>query len=313
MNVKKKVRYILSGLISLMILLLFNGCGKEKLNEKWLMEHMPRDIVTYTIWDQEIESEITSLEIEESFKDGNYDLSYCKVVLEDEYLRRNLYLIMTTMYNDDDLYLVSGAEEYMEEDVEVLQGVPEEFIKDNLRSRYGITEISNYTENTEFLSEGEWSASCDLSQSYTYLELGGSIQFKGQLDFHDMNESFPRSYTWLLEADGSGITKDWHINGTWSGATESYQLVLSIQTNDDNTFCWDGKCYYNQSSGGVGVYEKNGTTELNIDSEKKLERVEDMGWRFSFLCEYPYCSILFTPEKVSMGIQDDTTDDVQKM
>ena len=313
MNMKKKA--IMKKAILLLLfagaMFLFAGCGEKTPDENWFMENLPEEITTYTMKDQSYQSEVTSLEIEKRVIDEGFETAYCKIVLDDENLSRTLYLILSASYYDQSWHLFS-YQEYQEEEVTPLKGVSESFLMDEL-SACGYTGISNYREDLSGLSEKHWSADCDVSQEYTYLTLGGSLHFEAEFIDHQMEDAFPRSYGWITGTDASGLTRDWKIDGNWTGATDDYRLELSISSNGDGTFTWNGRCLFDTSDGREEAYEDGGVVENGMEYEEKLKDVEDMGWSWSFWCGYPYCTLTLTPDDVYISISGDTAEGVQRL
>lgn len=227
----KRHVYSVLGVILLLLASLgaMTGCGPAKLSDKKLVEYIPPEIRSYTIGDEEMYSEVTDLAVQSRETDRDYDIVYCDVTLEDEYLERHEYLELDFSRYDGE-WVLDGWWRTTEGYCIAKDGPSDQACSSALES-YGYRNVTARDE--ELVDETTFVRTYDVDDSYEYADFRGTLQMTATLSYSSY-DTYPASAEWEIEFDTSGVQPEWkHILGKWTGTSKK---KLSMTTGEHGKF-----------------------------------------------------------------------------
>lgn len=148
-----------------------------------------------------------------------------------------------------------------------------------------------------------------MSVSYTphiyhqFLTLSGKVNINFCAEKYKENGEI--KYQWDEESwdELANLKYEWHIEGKWKAHLEYYDVELEIRKEPDGGYQWNGKAFYDATTGKKEYYEGNGKFYMSSEEIKtnKMWYVHLKSEHYSFECHsirmgYPLFAVFITPE-----------------
>lgn len=245
-------------IIGIVILIIFgvvvyNLIFSETSLEKQLKENLPYDLVTYKLSDDndtEYTLSLKELKIEKYTKEGNYAQADATIILEDENLKKTMFVTLyCTKYNTS--WQVDSWNEN-EDALVVPKYAPSEYSTEDEAATGGFFNLSMISETTDY-SNGLFSRTYTVNDKYEYVSFTGEITVNAEFIEYDGTELY--SYYWDLSAE-KNIKTEWNVTGTWNleynfaSYTPKYTAIINIyDISDDENISGDATRYYPKNDG----------------------------------------------------------------
>lgn len=220
------------------VCLLLSACGIKAPNEVRLKELIPDDVLQYTYDGASCCSSVLALEIVRQRTEERRDVSECKIVLEDENIRRTAYITLRSAYWDKGGWMLDSWSPYQDETFELVEKFnTDRFIpivcefgyqydgitalsSEDYFSRVGVSYTreefeSTFGEEFDVTDEHIWQAYDVYDQHQNMLAVGSVVAFGNLVS----TSTYPKEYSWILWADDSAVDYTWTIEGKWYGST----------------------------------------------------------------------------------------------
>ena len=201
------------------------ACGRRPLNDRGLSKIIPEEILIYSLDYNENKMSVKNVTIERRQTNDKEDIVYAIISMEDDYIHRTAYYILTINYYDVGGWIIDSWEEYQETEAYPLQPPSESLITNHLNERF---------KNFSFISNDKESVK-DRHYSYTYFVNDEEQNFTryGEItiifSLYGSDNLFWRP---VINTDDLNIS--WNIIGNWNityGRDNVGKLNISQVTN----------------------------------------------------------------------------------
>lgn len=202
-------------------------------NEKFYMENVPEELLTYKLDGESYTSEIVQVKIIEEEKDGDELEVECELYVEDECLTRKLCYEFTC--EKDGKWEI---EEYKKVDEDIVE-ITEEYAN-IITKEYQLDNIDNY-QCMSMDKDGIIRFSYDVHDEYDYVTVGGTVIFEV-----NVLEERTNVYYTSVDIDNTKIEADWTIDGSYINTDDeddSINMGVTLKATTDgqvNVEVWSG-------------------------------------------------------------------------
>lgn len=252
------MKKIIAGIVIVIALIVgYNVLFSDSSFEKDLKESLPYDLTHYTFeydWryslleDMDYALEVKDLKIERHVRNGNYDSADCILVLEDENLKKTMYVTLySTKYNNG--WQVDSWTE-TQDAIVMPKKAPDKLELENRASSEGYENLTVMDESTDF-SGGFYYILYDVNDVFDYVTFTGTISIEAEFkESYSDDEGY--SYYWVYSKNYN-TTADWTVEGKWT--LECDYGYTEININNINEYGISGDATNYQP-----VYEMNNFT-----------------------------------------------------
>lgn len=231
--------------------------------EKELENSLPYELRVYTMFDEDYSEHVLGIKdfkIDKHVTNGNYDTADCTIVLEDENIKKIMYVTLySTKYNTG--WRVDSYSENKAADVVPKYAADEYLISEEISEKgYKNYSISNVDYD---FSDGYYSVEYDIYDAYDYAEFLGKIEVEAE--FVEVNDGYIPSYGWTYSSEYY-VDVNWKVKGRWilewndgnvlylySGQKIIYNIYDDISQESDLIMYGNSVCYH-YSLDGSTVY-----------------------------------------------------------
>lgn len=295
---------LFAGLI-LIAFMLFNSKGPT---EKWIKDNLSEDVYVYELDYEEHTSTLSDIEIINSYQQADTYYVDFKVLLEDEYLCRELvfhYSLAKQGVND---WVILSNELDKENSTVTVQLNAVKKCADTYLTNLGY-KIDDDMYITSDIVDDDLYCEYNINESYEYFEAKGLLVYDAYLVYDIF--SCPQSFILNEELDVSAVNYEWKIAGTWEGESDGYRVVMNIIPEGDHTYSWNAECFYDNIYGEVSSYTDEGVFKYGNPLARQDDKYYAPGkvQAFqSFWIGYPWCVIGFYSSDAVMHIGKNTED-----
>lgn len=253
------MKKIIAAIAVIVVLIVgYNVLFSDSSFEKDLKESLPYDLTHYTFeydWryslyeDMEYTLEVKDFEIERHVRDGNYDYADCIIVLEDENLKKTMYVTLySTKYNNG--WQVDSWTE-TQDAIVMPKKAPDKLELENRASSEGYENLTVTDESTDF-SGGFYYILYDVNDVFDYVTFTGTISIEAEFkESYSDDEGY--SYYWDYSKNHN-TTADWTVEGTWTlkhgyNTDLPNKTVMNIYNIDEYGISGDATRYYPKHDG----------------------------------------------------------------
>ncbi len=181
--------------------------------EKDLKESLPYDLIAYTLfdsYDSEYKLEVKDFTVDRHVRNGNYDTADCTIVLEDNNIKKTVYVTLySTKYNNG--WQVDNWTEN-HKSVVIPKYAPDSFEMELEASEGGYVNLTERSEDSDY-SDGFFSKTYSTYDVYDYVTFTGDIIVNAE--FVEEYNSDISCYGWKYSSDDN-TSYDWTVGGIWN-------------------------------------------------------------------------------------------------
>lgn len=192
--------------------LMMTGCSR-KVSEKELENLLPEEIVSYYDRSDCHTQKVDSIKITKRKTEQDHDYIECEINLSDERIERTLYESLTLTKYDTGGWQIDSWYPYAEQKVSAIAPPAEELISKRLNA--GFLNLSNYTDNTDSMTEGKYQRLIQLDEDHKYAHFGGTVIFDAALSCYEPEPGRPGEYHWESSVNLDQLRIKWKAEGTW--------------------------------------------------------------------------------------------------
>ena len=270
---QKSINRLLKSIFLLLVFLFtisLSACSRRPLGDKDLINLIPEEILLYSLDGNEKKMSVNNVAIERRQTNNKEDIVYAIITMEDSYIHRTAFYILTINYYDTGGWIIDSWEKYQETKAFPLLPPSEALITSHLNRRF--KNFSFISSNIDNLKYGHCSFVYQVNDNEQNLSRSGQTTINYTLIGSD-------DLSWRPVINNDQINITWNLSGNWN-VSHRGEIVGRLNIGQVTSTAIYAR-YTSNSRSGTG-FDQNFSYSISNNGETLSFRWEYIGTRWIF-------------------------------